>query len=64
MSNNLYNEHKRNKFVTRETLEMHDVVTDIYEALMDREDKEALVKLEVLAEKVRSLKADLCTKED
>lgn len=64
MGNNMFNEHKRNKFVFRETMEMHEIVTDIYENLMDREDKETLRLLEILAEKVRSLKADLCNKED
>lgn len=59
-----YAEHKQGKYIWAETSEMHDKVTEIYEALSEGENKEALVFLEQLAEKVRNLKNDLNTKED
>ena len=54
----------RVKFIVEETLQLHDLVTEVYEALVDDERKEALSVLENIAEKVRVLKADLLTKED
>lgn len=55
---------RRIKYIMEETTAMHDEVTEVYEALMDKEHKEALVSLEKIAERVRTIKADLLTKED
>ena len=54
----------RVKFIVTETLQMHDMVTEAYEALIDEEDKEAVIILDKIAEKTRMLKSDLLTKED
>ena len=54
----------RVKFIVEETLNMHDIVTEIYEALMDDERAEAYALLDRLGESVRVLKNDLLTKED
>ena len=51
-------------FVVSETLNMHKDVDDIYESLMDGENKEALQFLDKLGERVRNMKADLSTKEE
>lgn len=54
----------RIKFITSETTEMHNEVAEAYEALIDGEDKEAIKLLDKIAERARTLKADLLTKED
>ena len=54
----------RAKFITSETTQMHDLVTDIYEALMDDEHPEATKLLDQLGEKVLEIKKDLLTKEN
>lgn len=51
------------KFIVSETLNMHTDVDNIYESLMDGENKSALEALDKLGERVRNLKADLATKE-
>ena len=57
---------KRSKinFITEETTAMHNEVAEAYEALMDGENKEAIKVLDKIAERARTLKADLLTKED
>jgi hypothetical protein len=57
---------KRSKinFITAETTAMHNEVAEAYEALMDGETKEAIKVLDKIAERARTLKADLLTKED
>jgi|TARA_R110000782_G_scaffold35642_2_gene85125 hypothetical protein len=52
------------KFILTETNEMHNEVTEAYEALMDGLNKEAILALDRIAERARTLKADLLTKED
>jgi hypothetical protein len=54
----------RAKFIISETSQMHDLVTDIYEALMDKEHPDATKLLDQLGEKVRNIKEDLLTKEN
>lgn len=57
-------EDKRIKFILAETNTLHEEVTEVYETLMDGEDKEAIKVLDKIAERARTLKADLLTKED
>lgn len=52
------------KFIVSETTQMHDLVAEAYEALMDNESKEAIIALDKIAEKTRALKADLLIKEN
>lgn len=52
------------KFIVSETTELHNMVAEAYEALMDEENTEAVIVLDKIAEKTRALKADLLTKED
>lgn len=54
----------RINFITTETTEMHNEVAEAYEALMDGETKEAIKVLDKIAERARTLKVDLLTKED
>jgi threonine dehydrogenase-like Zn-dependent dehydrogenase len=54
----------RINFIVTETTEMHNEVAEAYEALMDGETKEAIKVLDKIAERARTLKADLLTKED
>lgn len=55
---------KRVNFIVSETTQLHDKVAEVYEALMDEENKEAIKALDLIAEKCREIKADLLTKED
>lgn len=54
---------RRIKFIVSETTAMHNDVAEAYEALIDGEDKEAIKVLDKIAERARTLKADLLTKE-
>lgn len=51
------------KFIITECTIIHDVVDEVYEAMMDGEDKEAIKALDNLAEKARELKADILNKD-
>ena len=55
---------RRVNFIVTETTNLHDMVAEAYEALMDEENKEAIKVLDSIAEKTRELKADLLTKEE
>lgn len=55
---------RRINFIITETTELHNKVTEAYEALMDEDNKEAIKVLDSIAEKAKELKADLLTKED
>lgn len=57
-------ESKKINFIVSETTAMHNEVAEAYEALMDGEHKEAIKVLDKIAERARTLKADLLTKED
>ncbi|MCB0444250.1 MAG: hypothetical protein KDC68_01065 [Gelidibacter sp.] len=51
------------KFIVTETIQMHDEVNNLYEALMDEEDKDAEVALSKLSEKIKFIREDLSKKE-
>jgi len=55
---------KRIKFIISETTQLHNKVAEVYEALMDEENKEAIIVLDLIAEKCREIKADLLIKEE
>jgi hypothetical protein len=46
----------RPEFISLATNEMHDLVNEIYEALMDNEKKTAMAKMNTLTYLVRDLK--------
>lgn len=52
------------KFIVSETTQMHNEVAEAYEALMDREDKDAIKALDRICERARGLKADLLNQEE
>ena len=54
----------RVRFAVNESNLMHDDVDELYEALIDSEDDEAMIVLERIAERVRNIKADLTGKEN
>lgn len=58
------NDKSRIEFIVSETLGIHSNVDELYEALMDGETKEALKILDIIGDRVRSLKADLSNKEE
>ena len=51
------------KFIVTETIQMHDEVNNLYEALMDEEHKDAEVALSKLSEKIKFIREDLSKKE-
>ncbi len=57
-------EKTKQKFIFTETSQMHDIVTEVYEAMMDGEHTEAIAALELLGEKGRALIKDMKNKEE
>lgn len=53
----------RVNFIVTETTNLHDLVAEAYEALMDNEKKEATVALTSIIEKAKELKDDLLNKD-
>lgn len=53
----------KSNFIFKETDILHDLVTQLYESLMEKEDLESLKILNLIPEKCRDLKKDLLTKE-
>ena len=51
------------KFIVTETIQMHDEVNNLYEALMDEEHKDAEAALSKLSEKIKFIREDLSKKE-
>ena len=47
------------KYVMTETDDLHDMSTEVYEELMDLDKEKAVKILDKIAEKARSIKADL-----
>ena len=54
----------RTVYVTRITENLHDDITEVYEGLMDGEDKEAMTKIDATISKLRHLKSNLVIKEN
>ena len=55
---------RKEKFIVTETTALHNEVAEAYEALIDEDNKEAIKVLDRIADRARTLKADLLTKED
>jgi len=53
----------RVNFIVTETTNLHNLVAEAYEALMDNEKKEANVALTSIIEKAKELKDDLLNKD-